>query len=118
MIDIKQYSEINLRKMLCEAKKINQFSLDDQKKEENLELIDSIENALLEKGVAANEIRMIGEIRISVGYIQIMDKSVIFETVFNENGEMKSEEIVGWYFGRPNEKDTKEFSNRNLKAEF
>lgn len=47
-----------------------------------------------------------------------MDRTIIFESVYSEDGETKTEELVGWYFGRPNEEDTEIFSNGKYKAIF
>lgn len=118
MINYRQYSTENLKTMLYNAKREMYKVEGSAERQEFLEMIDTIEDELFTRGIKPADISMIGEIRISVGYINVMDKSIIFKTFFDENGKMSSEELVGWYFGRPNEKDTKVFCNGNMTATF
>ena len=49
-------------------------------------------------------------------YIQGYDQTVIFEHTYLNNECIKIE-LVGWYFGKPNEDDTKHYANRNYVCE-
>lgn len=50
-------------------------------------------------------------------YIQGYDRTVIFEHTYLNNECIKIE-LVGWYFGEPNEDNTKQFANRNYVCKF
>lgn len=49
-------------------------------------------------------------------YVREYDKTIIFEHTYKD-GECIRIELVGWYYGEPNQEDTKNFANRNYVAE-
>ena len=53
---------------------------------------------------------------IEAAYSEETDMTFILEEVYTDD-EIKSTEIKGFYYGRPNEKDTKQFYG-SLKAEY
>jgi hypothetical protein len=50
-------------------------------------------------------------------YAESHDITTLFEDTYNDRGDIISTEVVGFYYGEPDAKATKEFY-RNLKAEF
>ena len=56
-------------------------------------------------------------IQYEAAYIPSMDRTVIFKTTYDNNGEMTSETVSGWYAGEPNEELT-EIYKEDLVAEF
>lgn len=55
---------------------------------------------------------------IETAYAQDRDLTFILETITDDNGNIVSTEVKGFYFGRPNEETTKQFINKGLKATF
>lgn len=58
--------------------------------------------------------------KIETGYIPELDRTVIFENTFKDNQfhDIASTKIIGWYFGEPNEEDTKIFGDGSIEAIF
>lgn len=54
--------------------------------------------------------------KIEAVYSEEADMTFILEEVY-EDEEIKSTEVKGFYYGKPNEKDTKEFYG-SLKAKY
>ena len=52
---------------------------------------------------------------IYTSYSKETSVTMIFEDVFDDNGNLVSTEVKGFYFGYPNEEDNKEFYGK-LKA--
>lgn len=51
------------------------------------------------------------EIKISTNYSFVADRTFIIEETYT-NGELLSEEVIGFYSGEPNEEDTKLFAHK------
>lgn len=51
-------------------------------------------------------------IELIASYVPGYDYTVIFEHTYANNEHTKIE-LVGWYFGEPNEDDTKHYANRD-----
>ena len=50
-------------------------------------------------------------------YAAEADMTFIMSDMLDSDGEVKSTEVLGWYYGGPNEEDTKTFIGK-LKAEY
>lgn len=54
---------------------------------------------------------------IHTPYAEEYDQTFIMEDTFI-NGELRSTECIGWYFGEPNEEDTAQYADHRLKATY
>ena len=54
---------------------------------------------------------------IFTAYAAETDMTFIMMDKMDSDGEVKSTEVLGWYYGEPNEENTKEFIGK-LKAEY
>lgn len=59
--------------------------------------------------------RVIDGTEIETGYIPEMDMTVIIQYTYR-NGELITEQIVGFYHGKPDDEMTKEFSTKGTVA--
>ena len=55
--------------------------------------------------------------KIWEAYDSFNDLTFIMKSIENENEEPISDEVIGFYWGKPNDKSTKEFIGK-LKAEY
>lgn len=46
------------------------------------------------------------------------DMTFVMEYIINDNNEVTSEELVGYYYGEPTDENNKEFSNRNYGMKY
>jgi len=51
-------------------------------------------------------------------YSESFDRTFIMEVVEDDDGDLVSEEVVGFYSGEPNEEDTQFFAHGRMKAEY
>lgn len=54
---------------------------------------------------------------IFTAYAAETDMTFIMKEMLDSDGEVKSTEVIGWYYGGPDEEDTKNFIGK-LKAEY
>lgn len=54
--------------------------------------------------------------QIETGYVPEMDMTVIVKYEYDEEGDPYSKEIIGWYQGKPNDKDTETYKDMGCKA--
>lgn len=52
---------------------------------------------------------------VNTGYIPALDMTIIFEDCYNEENKQISTEVVGFYYGMPNEKVTNYYKKPNIK---
>ena len=55
------------------------------------------------------------KVELEPEYVEEYDHTFIMESTY-VNGECVTMECVGWYCGEPNEADTIQYANRNMKA--
>lgn len=55
---------------------------------------------------------------IETGYVPSMDTTTIWRNTYGEGGELQSREVVGFYNGEPNTKDTLLYATRGTKCTY